>query len=166
MSKPVEENKNQFKLDFWIPAILMALMVVVVMVQVVFRLMGRPIMWGEEVAKWMLIWIVFSGIGYAFKDGGLISVDFFVKRMRPATRKVVHLVDMGLIILYFGVLGGSAIHYARILQQKGQVFPITKVPAYFTVAAMVVGSLLAILYAVREIRRIAKTDYEKKEGAE
>ena len=156
-------KKKKWGFDYWIIGTLMILMVIVVMIQVTTRLMGSPIMWGEELARWILIWIVFGGLGYAFRDGGLISVDFFVSRFKPRKKKIVLIADMTLTILYFTILFISSIFYFILLHNKEQVFPVTGMPATFTVLAMLLGCALAVFYAGGQIRSILKKNYEVEE---
>ncbi|WP_165445272.1 TRAP transporter small permease [Bacilliculturomica massiliensis] len=157
-------KKKKRGLDYWIAAFLLILMVVVVMIQVCTRMAGRPIQWGEEVARWLLIWIVFVGLGYAFRDGGLISVDFFTKKFRPGTQKKIHYFNMVMTIAYFTVLFVSAVYYFAMVHNRGQVYPITGMPATFTILAMLTGSVLAVIYAVKQIGVIRHTDQEGKGG--
>lgn len=159
-----EPKKKKLGFDYWIIGVLMVAMVVVVMIQVTTRLMGVPIMWGEELARWILIWIVFGGLGYAFRDGGLISVDFFVNKFKPRKKKVVHIVDMALTIVYFVILLISSVYYFMLLHNKGQTFPVTGMPATFTVAAMLLGCVLAIIFAAQQIKSILKKNYEDEES--
>lgn len=158
-------DKKKRGVDYWIAAAMLILMVVVVMIQVCTRIAGRPIMWGEEVARWLLIWIVFVGLGYAFRDGGLISVDFFIKGFKPSDQKKIHYFNMAATVLYFGILFLSSICYFMMVHNKGQTYPITGMPATFTIVAMLLGSVLAVLYAVKQIRVIRSTDYNQKGGA-
>lgn len=155
--------KKKLKLDYWSPAVLMCLMTIVVMIQVCLRIAGHPITWGEEIARWLLIWMVFTGLMYAFNDGGLISVDYFVKKLSPKRRKAVYYFNMGTTILYFAILFVSSIAYFVLLHNKGTVFPITKMPSTLTVVAELLGCILAIIFAVRQLFVIKKTNYAEEE---
>src|SRR5665648_823686 len=73
-------NKDKLTIDFLLPAVLMITMVIVVFTQIIFRLMRNPLSWPDELSRWLLIWITFAGTSYCFKNGGLISVDFFVNK--------------------------------------------------------------------------------------
>ncbi len=69
------------------------LMVLVVVLQVIFRYFGNPLSWPEEVARWTMIWVTFAGASYAFKNGGLIRVEFFVnKYFKPGAQKVINII--------------------------------------------------------------------------
>lgn len=160
----MNSQKNKRGIDYWVMSIAIVMMLVVVMIQVISRIFLVPITWGEEVAKWLMIWIVFGGLGYASKEGGLISVDYFVKKLKPQNQKIVYIMNMVFTFLYFLILFVSSASYFKLLTEKNQKFPITKMPATFTVAAMLVGCILVIIFSVRQIKIIKDTDYSAKEG--
>lgn len=72
---------KKFHFDLIVSSVVLVAMIVVILIQIIFRLMGNPLSWTEEVARWMLVWATFAGASYAFKNGGLIRVDFFVKKL-------------------------------------------------------------------------------------
>lgn len=150
-------QKKKRGLEYWIPAILMLAMVVVVMIEVVTRLLGDPIIWGEEVAIWIMIWIIFFGLSYAFKDGGLVAVDFFVSKMKPRTQKVANVVAMVLTAVYFGLLLASAIGYFLYLEKKDAIYPMTGVSSNITTVAVIIGCVFAVVFAVRQMVVFIKT---------
>lgn len=156
-------KKKKRGIDYWVMAILVVLMTVVVMIQVTTRLLFVPITWGEEVAKWIMIWIVFGGLGYASKDGGLISVDYFVKKLKPKSQKVTYIMNMVCTIAYFSILFVSSVSYFILLTKKGRKFPITRMPATFTVVAMLVGCILVIIFGIEQIKSIQKTHSQIRE---
>ena len=151
-------KKKKRGIDYWVMSAMVILMLAVVMIQVITRIFFVPITWGEEVAKWLMIWIVFGGLGYASKEGGLISVDYFVKKFKPRSQKVISIMNMVCTILYFSILFVSSIFYFILLTKKNQKFPITHAPATLTVAAMLVGCILVVIFAIKQIKDIRKKD--------
>lgn len=154
----MDSQKKKRGIDYWVMSALVILMLVVVMIQVITRIFFVPITWGEEVAKWLMIWIVFGGLGYASKDGGLISVDYFVKKFKPKSQKVIFIINMACTIIYFAILFVSSVSYFILLTRKSQKFPITHMPSTITVASMIVGCILVIIFGIEEIKAIRKTD--------
>ena len=71
---------KKFHFDLIVSSVVLVAMIVVILIQIIFRLMGNPLSWTEEVARWMLVWATFAGASYAFKNGGLIRVDFFLRK--------------------------------------------------------------------------------------
>ena len=94
---------KKFHFDLIVSSVVLVAMIVVILIQIIFRLMGNPLSWTEEVARWMLVWATFAGASYAFKNGGLIRVDFFVKKLfKKKGRRITDIAAMMFMIVYFG----------------------------------------------------------------
>ena len=129
---------KKFHFDLIVSSIVLVAMIVVILIQIIFRLMGNPLSWTEEVARWMLVWATFAGASYAFKNGGLIRVDFFVKKLfKKKGRRITDIAAMMFMIVYFGLLGVSAASYMKMTISKGQTYPITQVPYAITLISLV-----------------------------
>lgn len=110
---------KKFHFDLIVSSIVLVAMIVVILIQIIFRLMGNPLSWTEEVARWMLVWATFAGASYAFKNGGLIRVDFFVKKLfKKKGRRITDIAAMMFMIVYFGLLGVSAASYMKMTISK------------------------------------------------
>ena len=142
---------KKFHFDLIVSSIVLVAMIVVILIQIIFRLMGNPLSWTEEVARWMLVWATFAGASYAFKNGGLIRVDFFVKKLfKKKGRRITDIAAMMFMIVYFGLLGVSAASYMKMTISKGQTYPITQVPYAITLISLVYCGLSCCIFAVKE----------------
>lgn len=150
-------QKKPMQFDLLLSGIALLLMVLVVFVGVIFRIAGSPLIWTEEIARWMLVWITFAGASYCFQHGGLISVDYFVRKLFPAkAQKVINIIAMSLMTGFFMVLLYSSCKYAMLTIYKAQVYPVTLVPTALIVLALIVGSILTTIFSIRQIVGIAK----------
>lgn len=139
------------------------LMVLVVVLQVIFRYFGNPLSWPEEVARWTMIWVTFAGASYAFKNGGLIRVEFFVnKYFKPGAQKVINIIDMALLAVTFGYLLYSSVLYMMLTIKKHQVYNVTQMPYAAIVAALALSGVLCVIFSAKQIVDIARL---KKDGA-
>lgn len=142
---------KKFHFDLIVSSIVLVAMTVVILIQIVFRLMGRPLSWTEEVARWMLVWATFAGSSYAFKNGGLIRVDFFVKKLfKKRGRRITDIAAMVFMTAYFVLLGVSAATYMQMTINKGQTYPVTKVPYAITLISLIYCGLSCCIFAVKE----------------
>ena len=48
---------KKFHFDLIVSSVVLVAMIVVILIQIIFRLMGNPLSWTEEVARWMLVWL-------------------------------------------------------------------------------------------------------------
>jgi TRAP-type transport system small permease protein len=85
-------------------------MTIVVFLQVVFRyVLGRPLHWSEEMARYLFVWLSVLGAALGVQKGGHFGLDFF-QRMKPKPWKrlvpiLVHLLMMvvALVVFFQGI---------------------------------------------------------------
>ena len=143
------------------------LMVLVVVLQVIFRYFGNPLSWPEEVARWTMIWVTFAGASYAFKNGGLIRVEFFVnKYFKPGAQKVINIIYMALLAVTFGYLLYSSVLYMMLTIKKHQVYNVTQMPYAAIVAALALSGVLCVIFSAKQIVDIARLQKDGANGKE
>lgn len=143
------------------------LMVLVVVLQVIFRYFGNPLSWPEEVARWTMIWVTFAGASYAFKNGGLIRVEFFVnKYFKPGAQKVINIIDMALLAVTFGYLLYSSVLYMMLTIKKHQAYNVTQMPYAAIVAALALSGVLCVIFSAKQIVDIARLQKDGANGKE
>lgn len=148
----MERIKKYIKdLDIIIGSATIIAMVSVVIIQVIYRYLNKPLSWPEESARWMMIWITFVGASYSFKNGGLIRVDFFVKRLfPPRVQRYIDIFAMGMIALFFSLLGYSSIQYMLMSLRRSQVYPVTKLPVSIIILSVLIGSIMLVGFSIKE----------------
>lgn len=140
------------KFDLWLGSAVLILMVFVVILQVIFRYFGNPLSWPEEVARWTMVWVTFAGASYAFKNGGMIRVEYFVqKHFGPKVQKVINTIDMSLLGVLFIYLTYSSVKYMQLTMKKHQAFNVTRMPYAVIVAALTIGGILCAVFSCKQI---------------
>lgn len=85
-----------------------ACMLLVVLLQVLFRELGSPLVWSEEASRFLFIWMVFLGMAIGYRNAESARVTIFVKMFRPlcgVVSAVIYTVATGgffLLMLYTG----------------------------------------------------------------
>jgi TRAP-type C4-dicarboxylate transport system permease small subunit len=147
--------------------VITGLMTALVFLQVICRyVVKNPLVWTEEVARYLMLWMAFIGASCVIKKWDNIYVDFFINLLKQKPRRIV------ILFQKFVVLG--LLIYSFYLCMT--VFP--KVSAYQTLAtldismlwaqsSMIVGFLLAALQNIGVILNdLFKPDTFSKEGAQ
>src|SRR5699024_6396085 len=95
------------------------IMVILIFMQVVSRsILGITFSWPEEAARFLFIWVVFLGVGFAFKYGANISIEAFVERLPMNWRKVCQLAVLLLCSTFLLILTVQGIDLmSRAMQQ-------------------------------------------------
>jgi TRAP-type C4-dicarboxylate transport system permease small subunit len=82
------------------------LMTAVVVLQVFCRyILQTPLVWTEEVARYLMLWMAFTGASCIIKKWDNIYVDFFINMVNQKPRRIILLLQkfviLGLIIYSF-----------------------------------------------------------------
>ncbi len=125
-------------------------MVVIVFIQVVARyVFQNSLSWSEEIARYLLVWLIFLSAGYVLGQRCHIFLDVvfnaFPLRLQKMLRQISNLLLLAfsLIVTYFGCemvrLGGS------------QISSAVQLPMWLVYMALPIGGLLLVIYSTMEI---------------
>lgn len=118
----------------------------VVLLQVVMRyFFGSPLVWSEELARYLFVWISFMGWIFATRSGTHIRIGAFVDMLKGPARKLVVGFNFVLTVAFAVVMGYYGYH--MVLKN----LDIPTVTLFFTYAvvyaAVPFSSVLIILYS-------------------
>ncbi|AHF77382.1 TRAP dicarboxylate transporter subunit [Sodalis praecaptivus] len=149
-------NKILTTMTAWAGGVVLLINVLVVSASVIWRYaLHSPIEWAEEVARAMMIALVFFGVATSTGRGGHIGVDLFLRfipePIRPyivhASRWVLFLVAVGLVISSYGLLQVSRFQTTE-----------TGLPQVISVIPVMVGAIVMMLgaleHALSERRKV------------
>lgn len=136
------------------PILIMVVFIVMsclITLQVILRFfMGSGFAWGEEISKYMFVWITFLSIPYGFRNNRQISVNFLRDKIPETARKILVLViDVTMLVLMGIYLKGAMGNYTSAANY-GDLMNSISVSMTYVYAAALVGWGLSIL-------RIAQT---------
>lgn len=78
---------------------MLVVMLVIVMLQVVFRyLLNSPIGWAEEVSKTLMVWSAFLLAPVAYREGINVSIDLFADALPALLRRILEIVITLLVL--------------------------------------------------------------------
>lgn len=137
-------------------------MLALVFYQVLARfIFGTQLRWSEELARYLMLYISFIGIGAGIMYHKHVGVDVLGNFLKPAQKKVLKLIVGFLtlaIIVFFTYISGSVT--IRILK-SGQVSPAAHIPMWIPYATIPVGFFGGILREIEEMIKIIKTPVEE-----
>jgi TRAP-type transport system small permease protein len=130
---------------------LLAVMAGLVGAQVVARhLAGGALHWTEELARHLMIWMLFLGAALALRRGAHLGIDALVERMRPRMQACIRLL-VALILVGFALL---MVQQGIVLSQRtmGQRSSGLGYPMGYVYLAVPVGGGLLLLMALDLVR--------------
>lgn len=133
-------------------AICIASMLVSVMIQIITRLIGRPVAWTEEATRYFFIWVIFLGIAAGFRYSESARVTFFInlfpkpfrKRVAPA---IYVIVTVGFFLLML-VTGTDLVMQQIKTTEMGSAL---RIPLWFVGICVPISAALGILGVLEAI---------------
>lgn len=133
----------------WMVGLLLALMAAAVLGQVLVRFVLTAVginisaPWTEELARYLLIWIVFLGAGIGCRKGQLISLEFLVRALPPLPGQALRYAGLAVCIGLFGLLISVGIAFVEL--GRVETSPVMNLSKSWVYWAMPAGASLMIL---------------------
>jgi len=137
-----------------IVATLTAIMVLTIMLQVFCRfVLGNPLSWSEELARYAFVWITFLGAAVAYRHGAHIVVDTVIVCLPRRVQAVLGWVVDGLIVIALLTL---VVQGVGIVEVNSSVeATMLEIPMSWVYASVPVSAALMLAYQVeRTVQRI------------
>jgi TRAP-type C4-dicarboxylate transport system permease small subunit len=130
-------------------ACLIGFMVAIVFAQVIFRyVLVQPIYWGDELARYLFVWISFLGAGVAMGQQLHYGFDYVTDKSPPRVRRAIALVMAMLaaafLLLCFvlGIVGLQVV--------AAQRSPSLQISMGWVYAALPAGGVLLLLHLIEQ----------------
>jgi TRAP-type C4-dicarboxylate transport system permease small subunit len=132
----------------WVLAVLMAVMVVVIALQVWYRfILNNPLDWSEELGRYVFVWISFLGAAAGVRYQVHLGIDALEKIVgREAFRYVLVLINIVIqIFLLFVIYWG----FTLLTVVRFQTSPSMLIPMTYPYAAVPVGAIFMLINSLR-----------------
>jgi TRAP-type C4-dicarboxylate transport system permease small subunit len=134
------------RIMLWVIFALATVMFVMVFLQVIFRyVINVPFSFSEELARYLMVWIVCIGAAAAYGEGMHIGVNLFTGLLPAVAQKwvarVVHLTVGGLMGVI--IFEGGRLSYLL----AGQLSPAMEIKMTWPYLALPVGAFLILIQA-------------------
>jgi TRAP-type C4-dicarboxylate transport system permease small subunit len=128
-------------------------------------LLGNQIRWTEELATFLLVWLVFCGAAIAYYDHAHLGINLLVESLHPSAKRITRIVSLLLVFAFTTsvmVWGGAQLTMERF--EAGQMMStlgINKAWQYLAIpfngafiALFNVGILLETIRTIPEERNL------------
>lgn len=135
----------------WLLIGILAAMSVIIFANVALRyLTSDSIVWAEEVARYLMMWLTFIGCGPVLRYGGHIAVENLQDMMPKAAAQVLRAVIALLLLGFFAFFVWFGIEYMDRTQY--QQTPTTQISMAYIYASLPVGAAIAIVHLLLVVR--------------
>ena len=124
-------------------------MALVVFLQILMRLFATPLLWSEEIARIMMVWLVFMGAAYLHNmtTNGHITVDVLHQILPPKITRVLKIVIQ---ILIFVILLITSVYGFQLAASSFHIKSTAlRVPFTFIYGAIPVSATIMIWFSLR-----------------
>ena len=129
----------------WLLIILLLAMACIVFANVVLRYTtGDSIVWAEEVARHMMIWVTFLGSGLVLRFGGHVAIDNLHRSVSTRAAQIMRLLIVVGLGGFFLVMTWFSVQY--VWATRFQTTPATDIPFAYVYAAMPAGFVLLLIH--------------------
>jgi len=124
--------------------VLMTSLAVIVVAGVVFRKAGASLVWYDEVASIVLVWLTYYGACLAALDRAHIGVPNLARAAGPGLRRILGLLRRTVIIAFFLAVAWAGWRVLQVLEGT-MLVGLPWVPARLTQSVIPIGALLFIV---------------------
>ena len=139
--------------ELFIVKVMFVSLVVLVFIAAFTRYIGYPINWSVDMAQCLFAWCTFLAADIAMRNGKLMKVDFFVKKIPERFRDKVELLNLIIILVFLMALIG----YGGILSYTTRFRTFQGIPWFsytWVTLSVPVGSLLMSITTALNIREM------------
>lgn len=132
-------------LNGWALIAMLGAMTLIVGANISLRyLTGHSLPWADEAARYLMIWMTFTGAGLILRSGGHVAITNLQDALPATGRKILRGALVLGLLLFFGFMVHVGLQYAQRMQY--QVTPALRLPFHYIYAAMPVGFSLLIIH--------------------
>ena len=122
-------------------------MTLVVLAQVVFRfVLLRPLPWSEELARYLMVWLVCLGSSEAYAEGSHVGVGLVVDAMPPGMRKIMILFVHVAVSVLMGIIVYQGFKLSFLVSDQRS--PAMEISMTWPYLAVPVGASLTLIQAL------------------
>lgn len=125
---------------------LMTLLAVFCLAQVLWRLMGDPLGWSEEVSRYLFVWLTFVGAAAVVGRWGHFQVDVVVGKLPPGFALIFRWLAYAAIIFFAYVMLFHG--WELLIRIRAQYSPAMRLPMIIPYAALPLSGLLMLLHLI------------------
>ncbi|WHH59073.1 TRAP transporter small permease [Petroclostridium sp. X23] len=132
------------KIEEWFVLSTLAVMGIVLTVQVFMRyIFNYPLVWSEELARYLFVWLAFIGAGYGVRHHIHIEMEAFYNKFPPTMKKIVTVTTNALAIFCFAYIIPYGIKFT--IEQHSIASSAMGIPMSYVVAAVPIGCIIVVL---------------------
>lgn len=141
----------------WLVGFLMVVLFLEVTAGVVFRTLGNPLVWYDEVASMLLAWLTFYGSALASFKRGHIGCPEIIDMLNPATKKALSIFAQLIVIAFFALMGWMGASIMPILATDF-MSSLSNIPMSWVQSVIPISAVLILIAEIMALIDLLKTN--------
>ncbi len=125
------------KIEFFVGAILLAVITFLVFIAAIMRFAGHPIIWSIDLAELLFIWLCFVGAVRAMRLRAHLGVDYLVRHFGHQNRLIIESLMAIIFLIFMAIIAKEG--YGLAVLNKERVFGDSGISYYYVTIAVSVG---------------------------
>lgn len=139
------------KLEEWFLVSAFITLIILVFSQVLFRyVINYSIVWTEELARYILIWIAWISASYAIREKQHIRIETIKKLLPVKGRIVVEVIVLVLWSVFSTFLAVEGMKIVLNIQAGGQGSPIMGIPMWIIYLVLPITGILMVIRILQQ----------------
>lgn len=160
-SRVLEAEASGLRFMKWVLFALTGTMTATVLLEVCFRyVLKAPLPWGEELARFLMVWGASLGASVAFKEGSHVGVTMIMDQFRGKTGIALTKAAQVIVIVFMMIVMIEG--FALVLKLRGQTSTAMEIPMAWAYLAIPIGCFLILVEALIMMFFKGYQDFEKK----
>ncbi|WP_157983847.1 TRAP transporter small permease [Nesterenkonia muleiensis] len=127
--------------------LLLGAMTATVMLQIVLRyFFERPLAGGEEITRYMFVYLIFIGAAMGVRTGIHVSIDVLVRRLPGGSGKLLAVIAQSIVGVFLIFLTLYGIQMS--MNTMGQSSPALGIPIGYAYFAIPLGATLGLIFLI------------------
>lgn len=133
------------------------LLAFVVLLDVGFRSLGRPLVWASEISVYLMVALAFFGIGHTWTQGGHFRVTLLVSQFTPMVSRAIEFLCATLALAFAVAFTVGAYKLAAFsFALKFTTPTVLRMPVWLLQGVIVAGGVFLALALVEDLLRVAR----------
>lgn len=133
---------------------LLGISCIILFLQIVFRVLGLPLSWSEELGRYMFIWLIYVGASAAVRERRHISLDLIDLFVGPKVQLLIHIFDNAVFFVFASIL--TYYGYLVTVRVSNQVSASMRMNMGFAYASICVSGFLMVIRLIQDTVKLLK----------
>ena len=146
-------SKYLYRALYWLSITLFAILVLDVLLGVFSRyVFGNQVRWTEELATFLMVWLVFCGASIAYYDKAHLGINMLVNYMHPGAAQITQIVAISIVTIFIvGILvvGGISITIDR--WEAGQMMSTLGIKKAWLYLTVPLNGLFMTVFSIQKL---------------